>query len=68
MATHSNREIAHMNYRQYIAADFEYMMGRGKKPEPSAYGYSGDNQMNINGETFHVCDLFPGTFPVHAGF
>lgn len=64
----TNREIAKANFRQYIAADFNHMMGRGKKPVPDAYGYSGNNTMLVNGETFHICDLFPQTFPVHAGF
>lgn len=64
----TNREIAESNFRQYIAADLNHMMGRGKKPVPSAYGYSGNNTMIVNGETFHVCDLLPQTFPVHAGF
>jgi len=64
----TNRQIAEANYRQYLMADFNHMMGRSKKPVPAFYGYSGDNTMQVNGETFHVADLVNITAPVHAGF
>lgn len=64
----TNREIAESNYRQYLMADFNHMMGRGKKPDPIFYGFSGGNTFTVNGETFYTDDLAPRTAPIHAGF
>ena len=64
----TNLEIARHNYQQYLMADFAFMAGRGKKPEPAFYGYSGGNTMSVNGETFNCEALAPSTAPIHAGF
>ena len=64
----TNREIAEANFRQYLMADFNHMMGRGKKPVPAFYGYSGGNTMEVNGEVFHTAELVKYTMPINAGF
>jgi len=59
---------ARKNARAYIMADFSHMMGRGNKPTPADYGFSGGNTYTAQGETFMVDALLPPTFPIHAGF
>jgi hypothetical protein len=59
------------NIRAFHVADFRFMMGDGKRPNPVFYGISGTiekpgNSIEIDGHRFLVDDICPPTAPVFA--
>ena len=59
------------NINAYQVADFRFMMGHGKRPDPRFYGITGTtekpgNAIEISGHRFMIDDLCPPTAPVFA--
>jgi hypothetical protein len=59
------------NINAFHVADFRFMMGKGKRPNPTFYGISGTtekpgNAIEICGHRFMIDDLCPPTAPVFA--